>query len=507
MPGAGCVWLLTFSEPSTVKSEPLLVGLDLGTTNVKAVVTTYGGQLLAESSVPVRLFHLDAGGVEQDLAEITDAAFEAIRRAASQVEAARIEAIGVSSQGGAMQCFDGNGTPVGRVISWLDGRGAPYDAALTAELGRAWFVEHIARGRSGLAIGQLLRLRSEGPVSLHEPLRIGFVGDSVVARLSGRRAHDGTSHALTLLYNPSRRTSDPELLARLGIGEHQLPALLSPRQPAGGLLDDVARQTGLTAGIPVAAAIHDQYAAALGGGAVHGGDVMLGAGTAWVLLPVSDHLPPPVIDEAFVCHHVVPGLFGQILSLVNGGSTVAWTQQLLGMEHLSTKDFDRMLASVSPGCDGLLFCPLLAPGGGAGLPPATRGRLTGLQLAHGPAHVLRAVVEGLACELARYLEFLVDAGVTLDRLILCGKAASSQVTPQILADVTGLPVACSSHAETSALGAAILARGLLEPHTPLDHLAESMVAALRTVSPSEDTGEYRRIRDQYRESLSSRPSL
>ena len=120
--------------------------------------------------------------------------------------------------------------------------------------------------------------------------------------------------------------------------------------------------------------------------------------------------------------------------------------------------------------------------------------------------MLRAVVEGLAYELARYLRFLLDAGIRLDRLIMTGKASASRVTPQILADVTGLPIACTVNSEASALGAAIIARGLIEPGVPLDQIAESMTLPSRLVSPGKDAAAYQAACQQYLASLPWRQS-
>jgi xylulokinase len=287
---------------------------------VKALVTDHAGRALARASSPVQLHHVGDGGVEQDISEIEQATITALQQVAREVDAVRIEAIGVSSQGGALQVLDPRGQPLGRVVSWLDQRGRPFDAALITELGRDWFLRHINRGCSGLGIGQLLRLRHESPGLLRAPNRVGYVGDIIVSRLCGRAAQDGTSCSLAVLYNSELRSYDPDLLRRLGIEASQLPDLISPRDVAGGLRPEIAEGTGLRAGIPVSAAIHDQYASALGTGAVRAGTVMVGTGTAWVLLAVNDRLAAPVIDEAFVCNHVVEGLSGQILSLVNGGS-------------------------------------------------------------------------------------------------------------------------------------------------------------------------------------------
>jgi len=107
----------------------------------------------------------------------------------------------------------------------------------------------------------------------------------------------------------------------------------------------MAQLTGLRPGIPVSAAIHDQYASALGTGAVRAGTVMVGTGTAWVLLAVNDRLAAPVIDEAFVCHHVVDGLCGQILSLVNGGSALTWALNLMGLAEIDGAAIEALLES------------------------------------------------------------------------------------------------------------------------------------------------------------------
>lgn len=454
-------------------------------------MTDLQGAPQAEASRPVRLFHFGDGAVEQDLEEIWQATCAVLAQVSRAVNAAQIRAVGVSSQGGAMQLLNGHGQPAGRVIGWLDQRARAHDVALTEELGRNWFRRRIGHGCSGLAIGQLLRLGKEFPASLRPPRRVGFVGDSIVFRLCGRAAHDSTSCGLTLLHNPALRHYDPDLLARLGLQPEQLPELLSPREPAGGLLSDVAAETGLPAGIPVSVAIHDQYAAALGTGAVEPGTVMIGAGTAWVLLAVTDRLTPPVIDDAFVCTHVVDGLFGQILSLVNGGSALNWAFQLTAKQSPSVEEVDRLLAAAPPGCEGLVFWPFMTPHVPAGLAECARGRLAGLQLMHSQAHLARAVVEGLACELNRHLLFLRQAGLPLRFLVLGGAVAESRVTPQLLADVTGLPVVCMGAGAGSLLGAAVLARSLIEPQCPLATLAGEMAHASRIVPPGREVSHYR----------------
>ncbi len=475
----------------------MLLGLDLGTTNIKALVADDVGHTLGQASCPVQLFHVNDGGVEQDIEEIWKATVSAIQQATRALKAGDIGAVGVSSQGGALQMLDGHGKPLGRVVSWLDPRGRRYSEALTTELGEDWFAQHIKHRGAGVAIGQLLRLRQETPGWLAAPNRVGFVGDEIVRRLCGHAAHDGTSASLTLLYDPATRAYDPDLLQRLGICAQQLPKLLQPRLASGGISPEVARATGLRTGIPVSPAIHDQYAAALGTGAVQPGTVMIGAGTAWVLLAVSERLAEPVTPNAFVCHHVVEGLHGQIVSLVNGGSALAWALDLVGQPGDSAAQTEALLASASAGSDGLRCWPFLASAPVAGLAPGTKGRLTGLQLSHRPAHVVRATVEGLAFELNRHLLLERSGGIPVDRLVMAGSAAASRVTSQIMADVTGLPLTCYSEGAGSSLGAAILARGLLEPGRSLAELARNMGKPAAQVRPGPDVGLYSSRFEEY----------
>jgi sugar (pentulose or hexulose) kinase len=232
--------------------------------------------------------------------------------------------------------------------------------------------------------------------------------------------------------------------------------------------------------------------------------VMVGTGTAWVLLAIGGSRTAPATHDAFVCHHVIEGLWGQILSLVNGGSAFAWALELTGHNGKSAAEIDRLLESAPPGSEDLRCWPLLAALGPAGIAPNTKGQFSGLQLSHGAGHVIRAVLEGLAFELKRHIGFLRTAGLPIERLVLSGSAAASRVTPQILADVTELPLACAGNRGGSTLGAAIIARGLCEPATSLAALVREMAPAASRVEPGAAAPLYQA---QFKEYLRSLPLL
>jgi xylulokinase len=481
----------------------LLLGIDLGTTNIKALVADESGRILSSGISPVSVTFGAGGKAEQDIEEIWKATLAAVAEALAGVDPAVVVAVGISSQGGAIQIMDSTGRPVGPVVGWQDSRGSPWDDALTRRMGSDWFVRHTGYTQSNGAVGQLLRMRDQG--ILPTDFSLGFAGDIVVGRLCGTRAHDQTSLSEPGLLNPALGTADPELLSLLGIEEDRLPPLLPATRPAGGLLPDVARTLGLRAGIPVGPAVHDQYAAAIGSGTVRPSDTMLGVGTAWVIVAVSDRITPPIGGVALMGRHPVPGLFGQMLSMVNGGSAVSWVTRTFAMGDPGVAGIDAILLTVPAGCDGLRFRPLLAGKGGGGLPPGTRGRLEGLRLDHTPAHFLRAAVEGLACELGRHHLMMVEGGVPVSRIVMCGKAAASRVTPQLVADTTGLTVDCSTLAETGSLGAAVLARSLLEPGAGLAALADAMKPPMRRLLPGPEAEQARQRRDEYVASLRPYP--
>ena len=480
----------------------MLLGLDLGTTNVKALLVEAGGAIAARGSAPVPLVHTSDGGVEQDIERIWQATLEAVRQAAGGARPGEVRAVGVSSQGAAMQIRAEDGRCLGPVISWMDPRGQPFDKELTQRMGRAYFASRLGHGRSGISLGQLLWLRRQRPELLAWPNRVGFVGDTIVQRLCGRAAHDGSSLSICCLYNPSLRQADPDVLELMGLRAEQLPDLLPARQPAGPLSAEAAALTGLPAGIPVGPAVHDQYAAALGCGAIDAGDVMFGAGTAWALLAVADRLMGPVVPSAWVCDHVLPGRWGQMLSLVVGGSAFRWALAMTALEGESPEAIDKVIDSIPPGSDGLRLWPFLSGTGGEGRP--TSGSVHGLRLAHGRAHLLRATVEGLCMELARQIGWLEVAGCPARRLIMCGGGARSRCTPQIVADVAGRPVTLPAEPEISAFGAAILARAMQEQETSLEELHRSMAGETRRIEPGPAAASYAKMLGEYVAALAER---
>ncbi len=458
----------------------MYLGIDVGTTNAKALVLDGAGKVLGLGAVPVQVNFMGDDGVEQDMEDIWGATLKAIRAVGEQIDLSAVQAVGVSSQGGAIQLRRPDGTCVGPVVSWMDQRGGSINRELAADLGDAWFMERVGHG--GCGFGSLLRLVRDG--STAPPMRVGFVGDEIVARLCGRTAHDASSLSICGFYNPTLRAADPECLQMLQLEEDRLPDLINPREAAGSLLRDIARETGLKGGIPVSVAVHDQYAASLGSGAAAPGDTLFGGGTAWVILVTTDTLTSPAAPSVWVCDHIVPERWGQLASLGIGGSIFRLVQELTATRGLSGCELDALMEQAPSGCDGLRMS--LESGKKDYQTSAFDGAtLTGLHFKHGKAHLLRASLEGLARSLALRADWFAKAGAPIKRLMATGGAASSRVTPQVIATTLQVPVV-SVEGEISARGAAMLACALSGGGSLID-IAERMAAPRRAVDPEPES--------------------
>lgn len=466
----------------------MYVGVDLGTTNIKVLITDEDGRVVARASEEVNIKYLDGGVVHQDMSDICCKSITAIKNAVQQVDAKSIKAVGVSSQGGALQILDSEEKPYGAVISWLDNSADEYNRRLTDELGGEWFAGHTGHPKSIITPGQLLKLQEEN--RLPDNYKIGYVGDMIIRLLTGVRAHDHTSCSLAMLYNPYLEEVDRELLEKLGISENQLPRLMEPYKQAGTVTAEAEAETNLPGGVPVSAAVHDQYAAAIGCGAVNAGDIMLGAGTAWVLLAVSEEPGRNLTEYTFICNHVVEGLYGEIISLLNGGSAVRWALKLAGMEDIEAGVLEDILRKTPAGCDGVIFSPRLAGEG-------SEGRIAGLKLSHGPEYIIRAVIEGLAMEVNIRMQMLGDKCFKPAKLLMAGQAAMSETTPQIIADITGIEVRTITESAVSAMGASIIARNLLVEGNRLGQLAEKFSPETKTYKPGKDEKLYNSIFKKY----------
>ncbi|MEJ5200380.1 MAG: FGGY family carbohydrate kinase, partial [Anaerolineae bacterium] len=246
--------------------SPLLIGLDVGTTAIKAFAFDAEGRVRAAASHPCRLLMPQSGWVEQDADELWRGAVSALRGVAEQLAPGdEVLALAQSSQGGTTIPVDAAGEPLCHAISWMDGRAQ----AEKEELERADLAEMIYRRTgwplmAGLPLQHIRWLRRERPTLCAAARHFLFVNDFIGRRLTGELCMNPSDASITQLFDIETGRWDEELLALAGIRGDQLSPVRPSGVPVGRLTAAAAALTGLPVGLPVINGAHDQYCAAVG---------------------------------------------------------------------------------------------------------------------------------------------------------------------------------------------------------------------------------------------------
>lgn len=435
----------------------LVVAVDCSTTAAKAIVVEADGTVVGQAAHPIATATPRPAWHEQDPGEWWTATRAAIAGAVARSgRAGDVAAVCLTHQRETFVCTDDAGKPLRPAILWLDGRAH----AEIAELGSREV--HAVSGKppdTTPAIYKLAWLARHEPDVLARAARVGDVHAVLAHRLTGRWA-TATQSADTLgLFDLRRLDWSPELLALAGVRAEQLPALVPAGEEIAPLLPDVAADLGLPGPVPLVAGIGDGQAAGLALGATRPGVAYLNLGTSMVMGVQS---PQYATDDAFRTLAGVPGGEHTLETVLNAAAYLAtWTRETFG-GGVGVAEMDAAAARVAPGAEGLLVLPYWNAAQTPYWDPLARGAVVGWHGRHTPAHLYRAVLEGVAFELRLHLERLEAAtGRPVEHIRAVGGGARSELWVRIVADVVQRPVRVCSAGEVSAAGAALLARAFL----------------------------------------------
>jgi len=436
-----------------------LVGIDIGTQSLKAVVCGDDLTVLGEAAEPYGIDVPRPGWAEQDPRCWEAALAPAIGRAleVAGISAGEVAGIGVAGQLDGCVGVRHDGTPTGPCLIWMDRRATDELPALPAAFARV--TGQIADAGHMAAKIRWIDRRQPGVVRFHQPVSY------LVERLTGVAAIDHALASTTMLYDLDRRGWSPALLAAFGIAADRLPTIAAATAVAGPLHEGGAALTGLRAGAPVAVGTGDDFATPLGAGLVKPGRVACVVGTAEVVGALAAE---PVLDPGgLVETHAYPagGWFIENPGWMSGGA-ITWLGELLGGDAgqvaasgngAAAAALDEAAAAIPAGADGLVFLPALS---GAMTPewhPGARAAFYGLTPIHGRGHLVRAVLEAMAHACRDIVDRLAVIGVPTAEVLLLGGGGQSRTWARIRADVTGRPQVIAARSDTCASGAAMLA--------------------------------------------------
>lgn len=432
-----------------------VIGLDIGTTATKALLVSQEGKVIADAHKGYALSTPAPHIVEQSPQDLWRACVDAIRAVAAHARSGEVAGIGLSTQGGTFLGLDERDKPIGQAITWLDKRAEEEGRRLAEQKGAVFFLERSGLSGPGLVVPKLLWLRTHQPERCRSVRRWAFVNDYTVLRLTGQAVADPSNVCLCGLYNLWTNGYDRDMLALAELAEDALAPIAESGTAVGSLTAEAAETLGLSERTVVGAAGHDQYCAALGAGIVRPGDMLLGCGTAWVLLSPTH---APKVDpggEMLPGRHLLPGLYGVLAAISDGGVVWDWFNRMLFGDAVDYDQIERIVSAVPAGCDGVRCWPGFVRTD-TPLPVGPGGALLGLSLSATRGHILRSAMEGLAMEARRRVEGMARLGIRTRRVSMIGGAARSGVWPQIVSDVLGVPLTVPENREAAAVGAAIL---------------------------------------------------
>ncbi len=440
-----------------------VLGLDLGTTGVRALLYRPNGQLAASAYTDFKQYFPQPGWVEHDPLEIYDCIIRMIQKSCRTAKCnfSQVSAIGITNQRETVLLWDKHtGKPAARAIVWQDRRTEP----LCNHLKQRGFEKKI-RDKTGLILDPYFSATKINWLLKHVPglrkkatsgsILAGTIDTWVLWRLTGKHATDFTNASRTMLFDIHQRRWDNALLKLFDIPTKILPQVL----PSGGLFGKTLKQHGVTAGVPVFAMLGDQQAALYGQNCTKPGEVKNTYGTGcFMMMNAGSKKPQPAkgLLLTLAADHLGRPVYAFEGAVFIAGAVVQWMRDGLGIIS-QAKETEKLAASV-PDTHGMTLIPAFAGLGSPYWRSDVRGVMLGLTRGVTRAHLVRAALESIAQQSADVLEAMKKASrVKIREMRADGKAALNPFLMQYQSDLTGLFIQSASHAEVTAWGVVRLA--------------------------------------------------
>ncbi|HWS99866.1 MAG TPA: xylulokinase [Pyrinomonadaceae bacterium] len=473
-----------------------LLGIDVGTGGTRAVVVDEAGAVVASATSEHEPFASpQTGWAEQDPRDWWRATTEAVRGVLAQdgVGADEIACVGFSGQMHGAVLLDERDEVLRPALIWCDQRTDPQCKAITERVGAERLIELTSNpALTNFTLTKLLWVREHEPELWERFRTILLPKDYVRLRLTGDRAIDVADASGTLLLDVANRRWSDAMLDALELDRGCLPSLFESPEITGRVSAEGAEATGLRAGTPVVAGAGDQAAGAVGMGIVQPGAVSATIGTSGVVFAATSR---PALDKRGRVHtfcHAIPGRWHVMGVTQAAGLSLRWFRDRFGIGDSDTgaDPYDLLAqeaATAPPGSDGVLWAPYLMGERTPHLDPHARAALVGLAASHARAHVVRAILEGVAFSLRDTLTIFGEMDVPVENIRLGGGGARSALWRQIQADVYGRAVEILAAEEGAAYGAALLAGVGAKIWPTVDEACASAVRVAERVEADKET--------------------
>ena len=465
-----------------MNTADLVIGIDSSTSACKAIAWDRQGGLVtqARSALPVSTPH--PAWHEQPAGAWWDAAAQSLREVVKQVGPERLAGLCIAHQRETFVPVDDCGDALRPAILWMDERAASLVAELEQTCGKELFHQVTGKPLTGnLTFSKIAWLQQHEPEVFARTNKYLDTQAYLVHRLTGEYRTGWGSADPTGLFDMRRNAWAGDLLEKIGVDAGQLPELY----PTGSLIGEVSPEaavlTGLPAGLPVTAGLGDGQAGGLGANITRPGEAYLSLGTSVISGTYSNsYLTSPAFRTM---SGGVPGSCMLETVILGGAYTISWLVEKFssvlegksGQAGTAEQVFEQLASQTPAGADNLLLVPYWNSAMNPYWDSSASGIVVGWRGVHGPGHLYRAILEGIAFEQRLHTTGVEQAlGKPLDRFIVMGGGARSDFWCQIIADITGKPVYRTLNLEAASLGAGMLAAASAGFYPDIPQAVQSM---------------------------------
>lgn len=441
-----------------------VIGFDIGTTSTIGILIGLPDRILHIATRPVTLKSPHPGWAEEDPEQWWSNVGEVAREllGAGGIRASDVKAVGIAGMLPAVVLLDDRGKLLRPSIQQSDARCAAEVVELRAQMDEREFTQKTGNGiNQQLVIAKLLWIRKHEPQIFAKIATVFGSCDYINWRLTGERAVEQNWALEGGFVNLGDHRIDDELVGLAGIPRKALPRKTVSHELLGHITPEAAKHTGLSAGVPVIAGAADHIASALAAGITRPGDVLLKFGGSVDVLIATDRVAPD--PRMYLDYHLVPGLYVPNGCMATGGSGLNWFIANFAEGERPKAEaagvtlhqwLDHAAAAIPAGAQGIRILPYFLGEKTPVHDADVRGAILGLSLAHGPAHLWRALLEAYAYGIAHHIEVLNDMGHRTELYFASDGGSKSTVWMQIVADVLQKPVQRLAGHPGSCLGAA-----------------------------------------------------
>lgn len=485
----------------------MFLGVDVGTTGIKACLVDLEGNVLAKAYRKLRMYGLEANRRELDPHQIIDLAKEAMREAAGP-GAGEVQVITVSSLGEAIVPVDRAGRTLMNSIIGTDPRGAQELAWVQEQLPPEELTQITGLNLSSIySLNKILHLKRHVPQVYKETWKFFCVADFVVYMLTGEACMDYSLASRTMVFDVHGYTWSERILGAVDVAPEVFPTPVLPGTVVGTLRREIAEELGLSPQVQVAVGGHDHIFNAIGSGAVTQGVCSNVVGTTEGLTAYlgRQRLDSKTIAESNIsCQpFVLPGTFNTVAWHNTAGALLNWFVDTFFPGPKTAQEQLEILNRLNAACrrepSRLMVLPHFAGSTTQAMDERAKGAVIGLTVYTTKEEIYKALLEGASYEVMVILQALVNAGVRIDRLVVSGGGSNSPIWLQTKADILGRPITKVAGAETGAVGSAILAAVSRGYYHSLQEAADVMVKYGETIEPDENYHALHRERfEEYR---------